>query len=127
MALLSERQQKAEQLARELGKLDGVWVSSPLPLDDNAKLRIQILDSRKNEVLQLLSDWEWQPVFCGPLPRVTFRGMDAASLYDIDLPRERQSVVNDRVIPGEVSTPGERRKTPEEVLHMRRYLGWTKK
>ena len=127
MALLSERQQKAEQLARELGKLDGVWVSSPLPLDDNAKLRVQILDSRKNEVLQLLSDWEWQPVFCGPLPRVTFRGMDAASLFDIDLPRERQPVIGDdrRIPTGELASD-KREKTPDEIVQIRKYLGWPK-
>jgi hypothetical protein len=101
-------------------------VSSPLPLADNAKLRVQILDSRKNEVLQLLSDWEWQPVFCGPLPRVTFRGMDAAGIYEIDLPRERTPIQDDRTIrPAELASD-KREKTPLEVVQMRKYLGWTK-
>jgi hypothetical protein len=126
MSLLSERQQKAEQLARELRKLEGVWVSSPLPLDDNAKLRIQVLDSRKNEVISLLCGWGWIPEFCGPLPRVTYTGLLAASLYDIDLPRERTPIQDDRTIrPAELASE-KREKTPLEVVQMRKYLGWAK-
>jgi hypothetical protein len=44
MAPLSERQIRARDLADWLGGMAGVWVVSPLPLDDGAKaLRFQVL------------------------------------------------------------------------------------
>ena len=117
--LLSERKQKAQQLSRELGKMNGVWVVSPLPLDDSCKLRFQVLDTRKNEVLELLRSWEWKPEFCSILPRITHKGMEGACIYEIDLPRERQPVM-DRTIRGEI---GGKEKSTEADLVMR-HLGW---
>jgi hypothetical protein len=101
--LLNERQQKATALAREMAKMPGVWVTSPLPLDDRARFRFQVLDSNRNEALQMLTDWGWSPSFCGTLPRVCPDGMKLASLYEIDLPRERQPVPDDRKIYGELA------------------------
>jgi hypothetical protein len=92
MAVLSERQQVARNLAYELGKLEGVWVTSPLPLDDDAKLRFQLLDLERNHVIQTLKDWGWNPVCLSVLPRVHSTGLIAACLYEIDLPRERQPI-----------------------------------
>jgi len=89
----------ARRLADELGKLDGVWVTSPLPLDDNHKLRVQIKDIDRNEILQLLRDWGWDPVCISVLPRVCNTGLIAACLYEIDLPQPRQDIVDDRAIP----------------------------
>jgi hypothetical protein len=120
--LLNERQQKAQELSREMAKMHGVWIVSPLPLDDGAKLRFQVLDTRKNEVLQLLGDWEWKPMFCGFLPRVTFTGMQPACLYEIDLPRERPPVPDDRTIRNDI-TDAEREKAKAEVAAMRKHLG----
>jgi len=54
-----------------MAKMEGVWITSSLPLDDNSKPRFQVLDTRKIEVLQLLRDWGWSPVFAGTL-RVAF-------------------------------------------------------
>jgi hypothetical protein len=108
--LLNERQQKAQALSREMAKMQGA-------LDDSAKLRFQLLDTCKNEVLQLLSDWEWKPVFCGFLPRVTFTGMQPACLYEIDLPRETP-VPDDRSI-----RVGLTDREKAEVAGMRKYLG----
>ena len=102
MTVLTNRQQLARTLANELGKMDNVWVTSPLPLDDNQKLRMQIADTVRNEVIQLLRDWGWQPVFVSVLPRICTTGWMAACLYEIDLPRERQPVPDDRTIHGEV-------------------------
>jgi len=99
MAVLSERQQLAKSLADGLNKLDGVWITSPLPLDDNAKLRVQIKDRDSNEIIQLLRDWGHEPVLVSVLPRVCLTGLIAACLYEIDLPRERQPIVDDRTIP----------------------------
>jgi hypothetical protein len=124
MALhLSERQQTAAALARELQKLDGVWVTNPMPLDDNARgLRIQILDKCKNEVLQLLTNWGWSPVFCGMLPRVCSSGFQLASVHEIYIERERQPIFNDHTIRGEIAT-GKPKTDPTGIL---KYLGWKK-
>src|SRR5215471_2005008 len=97
--VLSDRQQLARRLADELGKMDDVWVTSPLPLDDNQKLRLQIKDIARNEVLQLLRDWGWDPVCISVLPRVCSTGLIAACLWEIDLPQPRQEIVDDRAIP----------------------------
>ena len=95
--LLTERQQRAQVLARELEKLEGVWVTSPLPLDDSKRLRVQVLDSERNEVTQTIRDWGYEPVCCGVLPRVHHAGAFlGACIWEIDLPRPRQQVVNDR-------------------------------
>jgi hypothetical protein len=96
MALLSERAQKAQDLARSLGRMDGVWVTSPLPLADGARLRFQVLDKHKNELLQTLTDWGWEPRFVQILPRIDAATFKPAAIYEIDLPPERQSVVDDR-------------------------------
>lgn len=124
MALLSQRQTKAADLARELGKFEGVWITSPLPLDDGAKLRFQVLDGDRNRVLQTLQDWGWEPQFVSVLPRVTFVGFAGACVYEVDLPRERAAVpVDDRTIRGELA---DRKKSDAEVEAVLRYLGWKK-
>src|SRR5262249_7069402 len=97
--VLSERQQLAKRLADELGKIDGVWVTSPLPLDDNHKLRLQIKDVDRNEGIQVLKDWGWDPVCVSVLPRVCSTGLIAACLYEADLPKPRQDIVDDRITP----------------------------
>ena len=109
--VLSDRQQIAKRLTDELGKIDGVWVTSPLPLDDNHKLRLQIKDIARNEVTQLLRDWGWDPVRVSVLPRVCTTGLIAACLYEIDLPRARQPVVDDRIPKDEVGRRGQSSET----------------
>src|SRR5215813_12651843 len=99
MAVLSERQQLAKSLADELNKLDGAWVTSPLPLDEQAKLRVQIKDIDRNRIFQWLKDLGWDPVCVSVLPRVCITGLIGACLFEIDLPRERQPIVDDRAIP----------------------------
>ena len=109
--VLSERQQLAKRLADELGKRDDVWVTSPLPLDDNHKLRLQIKDIDRNEVVQLLRDWGYEPICVSVLPRVCSTGLMAACLYEIDLPKPRQDIVDDRIIPKD--EVGRRGQSPE--------------
>jgi len=123
MALLSERQQTAQALAREIIRM-GAWVTSPMPLDDSARLRFQVLDRDCKAILEKLSSWDWSPVWCSNLPRICSDGWKLAAVYEIDLPRERQAIINDRQpIMGELATEA-KRKTPDEVLQMRKYLGW---
>src|SRR5262245_53827476 len=104
MALLNERQEKAAALARELG--NGVWVTSPLPLDEHAHFRVQIKDTVRNEVVQMLKDWGWNPVCISVQPRVHGGIFDvAACIWEIDIPKPRQDVVDDRPrIQGEIAT-----------------------
>src|SRR5262245_52363054 len=121
--LLNNRQQLAEAMTRELRGLAGVWVTSPLPLADDKKLRLQIADMAKNEVVQKIKDWGYEPVCLGVAPRFDVMGMVAASAYEVDLPRERQPIVDDRKIYGEVA---ERKKSPSEAEAVLRHLGLTK-
>jgi hypothetical protein len=50
------------------------------------------------------------------LPRVTYNGMALATVYEIDLPRERQPVVDDRKIHGELATKEKRSAETEAML-----------
>ena len=102
--LLTERQQMAAALAREFDKLSGVWVVSPLPLDNNRKLRVQILDSVRNSVIQTIRDWGHDLVCVSVQPRIVPGGPEAACVWEIDLPRE-QVPVQDRTIHGEIAKP----------------------
>jgi hypothetical protein len=122
MATLSKSQQTARRLADELSKMDGAWVESPMPLDDHAKLRFQILDSERNRILQTLRDWGWEPAFVGIKPRVHFSGFIGACLWEIDLPRKRQPIVDHhgQTITRKIAT---KEKTSAEIEGMRRYLG----
>ena len=90
-----------------------------MPLDDSCKLRFQVLDTRKNETIELLRGWEWKPEFCSILPRITHKGLEAACLYEIDFSRERQPVM-DRTIRGEI---GGKEKSGEAEAIMR-HLGF---
>jgi hypothetical protein len=116
--MLSERQRTAESLAREL-HLMGAWVTSPMPLDNGAKLRFQVLDTDRNAVVEKLSSWNWSPAFVSILPRVCPDGMKLASLYEIDLPRENP-VCFDDTIRGELASD---EKLSPEYHAMRKALG----
>jgi len=118
---LTPRQETAQRLTRELGKMDGVWVTSPLPLDDHAKLRLQIREIDRNHIIQMLKDWGWDPVFLSVLPRICTTGLIAAGMYEIDIPKPRQDVVDDRPrVQGEIAS---REKSSYEVEQVLRYLG----
>jgi hypothetical protein len=50
----------------------GAWVVSPLPLDDNAPLRFQVMDSNRDAVISKLASWDWAlfpSAFCRVLRR----------------------------------------------------------
>jgi hypothetical protein len=104
MALLNERQQKAQALTHELQNL-GAFVLNPMPLNDNSHLRIQVLECDRNKVFQAVADWGFGvPAFVNMQPRITYNGMALAAVYEIDLPRERQPVPDDRKIYGEIAS-----------------------
>jgi hypothetical protein len=129
MALLSQRQQTARALADELSKL-GAFVLNPMPLDDNKRLRIQILECDRNKVFQAVSDYGFGvPAFVNMQPRITYNGMALAAVYEIDLPRERQPVPDDRKIHGELATgekppPSEMQLIVDEWYAKKRRQRW---
>ena len=118
--LLNRRQQLCEALAKALGQMKGVWLTSPLPLDDSKKLRLQISDFERNHIIQTIRNFGYEPVCLGVAPRFDVMGLVAASAYEVDLPRERQPIVDDRKIYGELA---ERKKAPSETEAVMRYLG----
>src|SRR5262245_33291564 len=118
MALLTERQQQAQALAHEIQRMGG-FVINPMPLDNKARLRFQVLLEHRDEVLERLSSWNWHPIYCNNLPRICPDGMKAAWVYEIDLPPERQPVFDDR-ISGEIG----RTKTTPEVQAFLDHIGW---
>jgi len=123
MTLLNERQQTARALAQHIDDLGGAWLTSALPLDDQARaLRLQILDSDRNRVVQSIRDLGFEPVLCGALPRIHPTGVRAACAYEISLPQARQPVVDDR-IQGELA-----KKEPmsEEMKGFLKYFGLLK-
>ena len=122
MAVLTERQQTAEALAREIARM-GAWCVSPMPLDNNAKLRFQVMDSDRDVVISKLASWDWLPVPCSSFPRITHGGWMAAQIYEIDLPREQSPIPDERSIKGEIA---ERKKSEVELEALRKYLGITK-
>ena len=83
MALLSERQQKAEQLSQELRQLFGIATLNPMPLADDAKLRFQVLDADRNRVVEQLCAAGWIPAFVSPLPKVTTNGLIPAGVFEV--------------------------------------------
>jgi hypothetical protein len=117
-ALLSERQQTAEALAREIGRM-GAWIISPLPLDAGARLRFQVLDTDRDQVIEKLSSWNWSPALCGMTPRVTYAGLQPASIYEIDLPSGQPIV--DRSIRAD-ETAGQK-EPAAEILAVLKHLG----
>src|SRR5262245_49977285 len=117
--MLTERQKTAQAIAAELHKL-GAWVVSPMPLADNQSLRWQVLDVDREAILEKVFSWNWSAALKNTVPRFTARGPAPSSVYEIDLPRERQAVVDTRMIPGEIA---ERKKSADEIKAMRKHLG----
>jgi hypothetical protein len=111
--ILSPRQQKARDVTSALGAWSNqVWVTNPMPLADGARLRIQISDHVKNEVLQVLRDFGYEPRFVAIHPRIATTGLMPAAMYEVDIPVERQEVPQDeRAIPRDDA--GRRVKDPE--------------
>src|SRR5262245_48225948 len=102
MAPLTERQQTAQAIAAELERL-GAWCISPMPLNEDNRLRFQVLTSGCESILQRIGEWGWSPILCNHGLRFTPRGAEPSIIYEIDIPRTRQPVVDDR-IRGEIAS-----------------------
>jgi hypothetical protein len=128
MAVLSERQKKAELLARELAQCSGVWVTSPMPLDDSARaLRFQVLDTERDSVVEELCAGGWIPNQVSAFPRFTAGGLVAASMFEIAIEKERQPVPDDGPkMPGEAIDAANReakKKMDAEIAAFRKSAG----
>jgi hypothetical protein len=123
--MLSERQQLARSLACELGKLNGAWIINSMPLDENAKLRIQVLECDRNTVFQAVQDWGFEiPAFVSMQPRVTHNGMALACVYEINIPKPQQAIIDDRRIPtDEIADPQKKAAMERETMLMRKACG----
>src|SRR5262245_49916051 len=86
MAPLTERQQQAA-----------------VPLNENNRLRFQVLTAGCESILQPIGEWGWSPILCNHGLRFTPRGAEPSIIYEIDIPRTRQPVVDDR-IRGEIAS-----------------------
>jgi hypothetical protein len=94
---LTERQEKAETLARELREM-GAAVTSALPLADGTNLKFQILQSRAEPVLEALREGDWDANFISSGPRFELDGTTPlANVYEIDIPTPRTPVWGDRI------------------------------
>jgi hypothetical protein len=127
MQKLSERQEKARALTNELQKQFShcVFVTSPLPLNPDAKLRLQLLNwpsSNYENTLEVIRSWGWTPILTGHGMRFcadyTARG---CSNFEIDIPADHQPIEDDRAIPR--SEIEEKRSTPTEVELVKKHLG----
>jgi hypothetical protein len=120
---MNSRQKKAALLAEELESMDGVWVVNAMPLRDDARgLRVQILNECCPETLKTLREANWASNLIGSFPRFTPAGAQPASLFEVIIEKDRIPVPTDCPrVSGEI---GKREKTPAEVEHIRRYLGW---
>jgi hypothetical protein len=99
----------------------GGFVLSPLPLgNEDKELRIQILD-KDSHIVEAIKEWGWTPTYGGPHPRVSFTGLEPATIYKIEFPGERQPIHDDRTIRGEISG---KRKPKSEVELMLKGLGY---
>jgi hypothetical protein len=117
---MNPRQQKAQDLVDWLGQMSGVWVTSPMPLNDDTRaLRFQVLDSERDSVVTELCAGGWIPSLVQGHPRFTPAGLVAASLYEVVIEKERQSVPDDRPkIPSEITEQAQReeRKNMEKTI-----------
>jgi hypothetical protein len=101
MALLSERQQQAQNLARSIGQMEGAFVVNVMPLAAGAHLRVHVEQPHCQHVRGVIEGWGWRVVDCGNTSRfnVSDGTMRLTAVYEVQLDTERQEVQQDRTIP----------------------------
>jgi hypothetical protein len=119
---MTPRQQKAAAIARALRRDfgDDAVVINPLPLDPGQQLRIQILDSKRDAVIEKLCGWGWLPNYLQVHYRVTNQGLIPASIHEVKIEEERPIVPDARKIPVDAA---ERKKMDDEVKATMKALG----
>lgn len=102
--------------------MDGAFITSALPLDDQQRLRVQILDATRNRVVQAIRDLGFEPRFCSVHPRITPIGVEAACSFEVDLPKAPPPPVWDRTIIKDEIARDEKKDLGEESA-MLKHLG----
>jgi hypothetical protein len=123
--MMTPRQAKAAAISRALRRDFGVdaQVTSALPLDPGLQLRVQVIDARRNEVVEWLCERGWLPShICVQWRTATnpYRLIPAA-VYEVRIEEERPVIPDRKIYREEVVE--ERKKTDAEVAAMRRHLG----
>src|SRR5262249_55263290 len=103
MALLSDQDRKARDLAKAINDQPGTWtVSAP----GERRIRFHILDHSRKEVLQRLEEWGWKPKFKGTTWQFALDGSSKlVNVYEITVEGEPPVVHDDRTIRGEIASP----------------------
>ena len=95
MTALTERQKIAQALKDEIQRLGGFVISVP----GSEKIRFEFLTGQQcNLALQKLRDLGFQPIFTSAGLRFHNDIGTPSNKYEIDIPAERQPVIDDRVI-----------------------------
>ena len=119
--MLTERQKKAEVLARELKEM-GAAVTNPMPLADDANLRFRILATLADPILEALKEGDWNAHFITSGPEFRLDGTTPlANTYEVDIPTPRTAVPDGRIA-GEIG----REKPSAEVEAMLKAVGMLK-
>jgi hypothetical protein len=98
MPLLSERQQTAAALCREIQRMGG-HVVNPMPLRDGEQLRFHVPSASRNQILEKMSSWNWSPQFCGMTTHYvsgSYAVDSLCSVYEIDLGKEATPIPTER-------------------------------
>jgi hypothetical protein len=106
VAVLTENQKVVQALTDELHRLGAFVVSWP----GSERLRFQVLSPQCESTLQKLRDLGFESVFCNSGLRFVRNAAEPCNTYEIDLPKPRQPVADDRTIRGELAnrTPKDR-------------------
>jgi hypothetical protein len=94
---LTPRQEQAAALAREIERMGNAWITSPMPLGPGERLRFQVTEEMRYQILDKLGSWGWLPRLLSTYPRVTSRGLEPASLYEIFIEPDKPAIVDNRI------------------------------
>ena len=122
--MLTERQQKARDLARWIETMRGAHVVSPMPLAPDANgIRVQIEHPECNFVVGALQDQGFKCQWVRNAFRTTYSGFNnLAAEYEVLIDRDRQPIHDDRTIRGEISSG--KKKPDTEVEKVMKHLGY---
>src|SRR5262245_65995862 len=97
MALLSERQQLAQNLARSIGQIKGAYVVNVMPLAAEAHLRVHVEQPHRQHVRSVIEGWGWKVADCGNTSRfnVSDGTMRVTAIFDVQLDLVRQAIMQD--------------------------------